>query len=206
MEIFEVHITGNKNILELSKEIPVKTIEIELFTPDKKVLRTEYMTSQIIKAKNYLECLSKTSDTLKKLFLASIHRVKIECPPYFSYFDKALYVESHFEAVDSNFPLSKNVRKSSFLGTARTYKKSEFQSFVSFFNNTKSEVEFCLFDSYVDEDKDWMDLYNLNAWKFDKYETDPAGINDLPCIKCKRCNNISFHPKDVKDLWCQNCD
>lgn len=81
MEIFEVHITGSSSyILYVLRKMYLKGIQIELLTPDQDVLRTEYMSSLIIRADNYQ-------------------------------------------------------------GT--------------------SEVELCLFDSYIEEDFDWFKLYSL---------------------------------------------
>ena len=42
--------------------------------------------------------------------------------------------------------------------TVRTYDKKEFDSFQKKYGEAKCEL--CLYDSFVDEDKDWFDLYD----------------------------------------------
>ena len=45
METFEIHITGTSDINEQLDKLAIKNIVIDLLTPNKEVLRTEYMSS-----------------------------------------------------------------------------------------------------------------------------------------------------------------
>lgn len=156
MEVFEIHITGDKSILTNSK---LKTISVDLLKPDKSLLRTEYMTSHVMKCHDFSECKTKVLHVIEELKAAGtkVLRAKIECPYYAHYKDISLYIESHFEALNDKFPISKNQRKETFLATDRKYKKEEYDKFR---HDYRFEVvELCLFDSYVEEDSDWFDLY-----------------------------------------------
>ena len=45
------------------------------------------------------------------------------------------------------------------MATSRTYDKYEYDNFMEVFGSNDEEVELCLFDTFVDEDKDWFELY-----------------------------------------------
>src|SRR5689334_14136900 len=101
IETFEIHITGDKSILQAAK--PLKTIEVQLLRPDKSILRTEYMTSHMQHmASGYKGCKQYVDDIvgyLKEIGV-NIVRVKIESPYYEHYVAQSLYIESHFESLD----------------------------------------------------------------------------------------------------------
>lgn len=155
MEIFEIHITGTDSIIDMAKKIPIKTIIIDLLKPDKSYHRTEYMTSQVHKAENYQACKDYVDSIVPRL--GELSRIKIECPYYKHYVNQSVYIESHFNAVGSEYPISKNKNKDSFLATDREYK---IKNYGFFHRNYKDVVvELCLYDTNVEEDKDWFDLY-----------------------------------------------
>ena len=157
MEVFEIHITGDASILEAAK--PIKTISVQLLTPKGEIIRTEYMTSLVMKAENYEACKIKVDEIAASLAASGVQisRVKIECPFYKHYADRAIYIESHFVTQDFKFPVSRNARKDSLLATDRTYIRAEFESFKERYKGV--EVELCLYDTWVDEDLDWFKLY-----------------------------------------------
>lgn len=164
MEKFEVHITGDHSIHYIAEKKlgKLKTIQVNLLTPDYKIFRIEHMTSLRFGFKNFDDCKLHV-DRLAGLFLehgVRIDRVKIECPFYKHYVDQSLYIESHFKATDNHFPLSINAKKpaDAFLGTNRTYDKSLYDEFISEII-PGSELELCVFDSNITQDKDWFDLY-----------------------------------------------
>lgn len=159
MEIFEIHITGDKSILAEAAKLGLKTITIDLLTPQKEKMRQEYMTSQIEKMENYEECrkhVERLVESLKRKQVEII-RVKIESPDYAHYRSRSLYMESHFEAIDHLFPMSQNIRKDTVLGTDREYSQEKYDDFRAKYID--KELELCLYDSFVEEDKDWFDLY-----------------------------------------------
>ena len=160
MEIFEIHITGDKSILSAATELGLKTITIDLLTPRKEKMRQEFMTSQIEKKENYQQCREYVKQLVESLKAKNVQiiRVKIESPDYAHYRAQSLYMESHFEALDSAFPMSQNVRKSTILATDREYSQAKYDDFHERYAD--KELELCLYDSFVEEDKDWFDLYN----------------------------------------------
>lgn len=153
MEIFEIHITADKSIL--NNELGLKSIAIDLLKPDGTTLRTEYMTSQVARFSNYILCKEYVDDIVR--LIPNVIRVKIECPYYNHYIDQSCYVESHFLSDDFKFPTSRNQRKTELLATDRTYDKSEYQMFTEKYKDVI--IELCLFDSYHTEDKDWFNYY-----------------------------------------------
>lgn len=164
MEVFEVHITGNDRIHDVAKRHNLKTITIDLLKPDRSYLRTEHMTSLIFKYgdnHSYQECYRNVVSLVHNFLSADvpIYRTKIECPFYEHYADQSLYMESHFEAENNNFPMSRNQRKETILATDRTYNQFEYNTFRRRHSTEGKELELCLFDNFSDEDKDWFDLY-----------------------------------------------
>lgn len=162
MEIFEIHITGDKSILERGEDVGMKTITINLLKPDRSYLRTEYMTSHVARHENYSECKRAIDKAVSKLKESGVKilRVKIESPYYGHYRDQSLYLESHFEAKNDQFPISQNVRKTTFLATDRVYNHDEYDNFLEEYKDV--DVELCLFDTDIEEDKDWFDLYSFD--------------------------------------------
>lgn len=158
--MFEIHITGDKSIIDTAKELDVKTIQLNLYRPDKTLLRTEYMTSYIHHAMTIDRCKEHVYKMVGALSQkCKIIRVKIESPYYDEYVDKSLYMESHFKSDEFKYPTSKNRGKHHWMGTAREYDKAKYQEFCDKWNR----VELCLYDTFVEEDLDWMELYGRMA-------------------------------------------
>ena len=158
MEIFEIHITGSKDINEQLDRLGIKNIIIDLLKPNKEVLRTEYMSSFISNHNNFDECKEYVDNLLTKLS-CEIIRVKIESPFYRHYIDKSLYMECHFEPKnDNHFPVSRNTKSGKLMATNRCYEKEKYGLF-RIVNYLNGELELCLYDTFVEEDKDWFDLY-----------------------------------------------
>lgn len=158
MEHFEIHITGDPAIIDAAEELSIKTIVIDLLGPDQKRLRTEYMTSFIEKRDSYESCRNFVEEIVQKLKQkVDIIRVKIESPYYPHYEKQSLYIESHFDALDNKLPMSQNVRKTNILATDREYDKLKYEEFRNKYQGV--DVELCLYDSFVKEDKDWFDAY-----------------------------------------------
>ena len=161
MEVFEIHITGDESILKNGMQLGVKTIAVDLLKPDKSILRSEYMTSHIAKFNNFQDCVKFVDGLSHQLeqMGTKIIRKKIECPPYQHYLNSSLYMESHFKlSLDAtpNFPISRNQNKDYLLGTDRTYDKSDYKRFHD--AHQDDELELCLYDSFIDEDLDWLSL------------------------------------------------
>lgn len=174
MEIFEIHITGDEKILNIGNELGLKTITIDLLKPNRSYHRTEYMTSQVHHAENYFECKAYVDDIVDKLVDkgVEIKRVKIECPYYKHYDYQSLYLELHYRAGCNTYPLSHTRGKDedTYLCTVRTYDKGEYTTLL--WNHTRGVVskrdlviELCLYDTDVNEDKDWFDLYEQGIRK-----------------------------------------
>lgn len=159
MEIFEIHITGSPSINEEFDRLGIKNIVIDLLKPNKEVLRTEYMCSMVSKHKNLNECLHHVQSILDQL-TSKVIRVKVESPYYEHYKDQALYLESHFPPMYPDlplYPISRNTKSGKLLATDRVYDKKAYRDFVEKWKHV--ELEMCLVDSFVDEDKDWFELY-----------------------------------------------
>lgn len=166
MKIFEVHITGDENIIEAARQLNLKTIEIDLVKPDKSYFRTEYMTSQVCRHENYHDCKEYVDGAVIELIKMGIDvkRVKIECPYYPEYKDRSLYFEIHYETDGNLYPLSKNKRKNTYLCTAREYDKNKYDDLIKkHYNKDKTPpewtMELCLYDTDILEDVDWFNLY-----------------------------------------------
>jgi len=166
MELFEVHITGDESIIEAAKSLNIRTIVIDLVKPDRSFFRTEHMTSHVCRFDSYDECKEWVDDVVAKLMTAGVNivRVKIECPYYPSYIDKSIYFEVHYDAVGNAYPMSKNQGKDSFLCTAREYDKDKYDDLSWRHSGVSRDctMELCLYDTNIEEDKDWFDLYEHN--------------------------------------------
>lgn len=156
-KLFEIHITGKKEIIEELNAMGIKNIVVELLTPSLDIYKIEYMSSFILKKKCFEECEISVNDILNKL-KSNVIRVKIETPYYEEYKDISLYMESHFTPFNSSYPISRNQRTHKLMGTARTYDKKQYLNFMDKWKNT--EVELCLKDSFINEDSDWFNLYS----------------------------------------------
>jgi len=156
METFEIHITGSKGINEQLDRLGIKNIIIDLLKPNYRVLRTEFMSSFVSKHTNLDEC-KKYVDSILANLSCEIIRVKIETPYYEHYKDQCLYLESHFRPFNLEYPISRNIKSFKDLETDRTYNKSQYEAFRKKWK--RADVEMCLYDTFVAEDKDWFDLY-----------------------------------------------
>jgi len=165
MEVFEIHITGDESIHRLAKKYDHKTIAIDLLRPDRSCIRTEHMTSLILKYPfqqfAYSEC-KKLVDHIVCCYEADglkIFRVKIESPFYGHYVEQSLYMESHFESESTYYPISRNQKKTVFLATDREYDQVSYLDFKKKHEN-KEELELCLYDTNPREDvEDWLELF-----------------------------------------------
>lgn len=169
--VFEIHITGNKRILEVGKLLGVKTISIDLLRPDFSVLTTEYMTSIEYKCCDFKEAYAYTTELNRQFWVnfVDVQRVKIECPPYEEYFPKSLYLETHYYDGGQNpeSPLSINQNRyklglpieESLLSTERTYDKSKYKEFMKNKTGNHQIFEIALLDTNVGLDSKWFSLY-----------------------------------------------
>lgn len=160
-ETFEIHITGNHRIHEVGKALGLKTIQVELLDLNYNVIRVEHMTSIVVQKPNYAECLQFVLETAEEIRShgCRIIRTKIECPVYEHYIKKALYIESHFKYNSNIYPISRNVTKDYNLGTCREWDRTKFETFFDTWKD--SIIELCLFDTYPEEDLDWLGLWSM---------------------------------------------
>jgi hypothetical protein len=156
METFEIHITGSHGINQELDLLGIKNIVVELLNPKLELMRTEYMSSFIIKKQSILECKDFVDELLTKL-KTQIIRVKIESPFYEHYREQALYLESHFKPFNALYPISRNARSKKLMATDRTYEKGQYDVFKDKWIN--EDVEMCLYDTFIEEDSDWFKLY-----------------------------------------------
>lgn len=156
METFEIHITGSYGINAELDRLGIKNIVIDLLKPNKRVLRTEYMSSFISKHTNLAEC-RKYVDSILPNLSSDIIRVKIESPYYEHYKEQSLYMESHFKPFNDEYPISRNARSGKELATDRTYYEKDYPAFIDKWKH--EDVEMCLVDTFVEEDEDWFNLY-----------------------------------------------
>lgn len=160
MEIFEIHITADDKIHEVAKQHNHKTIIVDLLNPDKTLIRSEHMTSIISKHSSYDECKIFV-DKIVQIYKdggVEICRVKIECPIYDHYINQSIYAESHFETNGNEYAISRNQKKTVFLGTDREYNKENYHEFID--KHKGRDLELCLYDDNSSEDSDWLDLWN----------------------------------------------
>lgn len=162
-EFFEIHITGDESIHRLAKAYGHKTIAIDLLRPDYSTIRTEHMTSLILKypfrTEAYDDC-KKLVDKIVDRYLADglkIERVKIESPVYDYYEEESLYIETHFESNDTFYPISRNKKKTVCLATDREYNQYNYWNFKE--KHEGKEMELCLYDTNQLEDIDWLKLF-----------------------------------------------
>lgn len=161
--IFEIHITGSINIREVCKTLGVKTISVELLKPNGGTLYIEDMTSFIFKGSEidmYERVLLLVGDLSRNN--VSISRIKVETP-YVGcehLVPKSKYMETHFQCGERSrftLPTSRNTKKTTFLATDRTYDQSNYFEFYKKYKN--NELELCIFDSNIEQDREWFELY-----------------------------------------------
>jgi hypothetical protein len=159
MEVFEVHITGDESIHAAAQPLGLKTIAIDLLKPDGTVLRTEHMTSHVCKFPDYAACKASVDQAVADLKSRGVGvvRVKIESPYYEHYRERSLYMEAHFESYDMELPTSRNQKKATLLATNREYEDDRYDAFRRAHEN--DDIELCLHDTFVAEDKDWFHCY-----------------------------------------------
>lgn len=155
--MYELHITDTEENIQRVSDI-VKTIAVRLITPDLLPIRTEHMTSQCYK--DFIELVRFMSYYCKNV---NMHPTRIKIETYYSNgnlirFNDTLYLESHWYSDDLIYPTSWALHKpGKLLATDRTYDKSEYEEFAARYK--REQLELCLYDTFVEQDKDWMELY-----------------------------------------------
>lgn len=187
MKTFEIHITGEEGINAEFDKLGFKNIVIDLLKPDLTKLRTEYMSSFVKEFETYGQCLNfiygyKTKGSITQqdigkpivetqylglldVLKSKVIRVKVEVPYLLEYRkeyrDKALYIESHYIPDNNKKPLSRNVGSGKIIATDRAYWGDDWNKFYIDNRIGQREIEMCLHDSFVEEDKDWFDCYKV---------------------------------------------
>lgn len=159
MKKYEIHITGEEGINDILEILGVKNIIVELLTPDYELLRTEYMSSYVREYNEYETCLLSVLDLVDQIKYrgGKVIRVKIESPYYEEFTRQSIYMESHFNPENNIYPISRNRKSQKLMGTDREYDKTKYIEFKDRYEG--KEVEMCLYDTFVEEDSDWMNLY-----------------------------------------------
>lgn len=159
MEKFEIHITGDEKIIKILDKFKLKSIIVDLYSPNNELIRTEYMSSFIRQFNDFESCLRSITG-LVKIFIKygiAIYRVKIESPYYTHYINQSLYIETHFEAKNNNFPISINRKSKKIIATDRTCDKNKYEEFLKKWKG--NEIELCLYDTDKEQDEDWLTLF-----------------------------------------------
>lgn len=161
MSKFEIHITGDEKINDVLTVLGIKNIIVDLYSPDMKLLKTEYMSSFVKEYESFEECYKRVYELVRVLVLQgiAIYRIKIESPYCKQYLNNALYIESHFRSENNQYPISINRKSKKVIGTDRTYNKAEYPKFKEKWKD--AEVELCLFDTNSKQDDKWLKLYNI---------------------------------------------
>lgn len=162
--LFEIHITGSENIHEACVPRTLKTIKIELLRKNYSVIRVDHMTSIHINQPSFGDAVEYVCELEEYLVSnnVDIFRTKIECPllpEYSELIEDSIYVESHFLTNNSLCPVSKNVGSTKFLSTKREYDRRKYLEFYFNHLDTNADVELCIYDSNVDWDMDWLNLW-----------------------------------------------
>lgn len=159
MRTFEIHITGSSNINNVLDSLNIKNIVVDLLTPNNDLLRSEHMSSFVEKHASYELCLMRVQQLVNDLKQndVEIYRVKIESPYYDDYKDISKYIESHFIKKNNQYAMSVNRKSGKIIGTDRTYDKNQYDKFKEFWKD--EDVELCLYDDNVEQDKDWLEMY-----------------------------------------------
>lgn len=163
MKTFEIHITGSPNINDILNDLGIKNIIVDLLTPEGEYLRSEHMSSFVEKHEDFNQCQNRVTSLVNELKSngVEIYRVKIESPYYPEYVEMSKYIESHFVKKDNQYALSANRKSGKVIGTDRTYDKTQYDKFKDLWKD--EDVELCLFDDNIEQDKDWLELFG-NKW------------------------------------------
>lgn len=158
MQYFEIHITGESGINSELDKLDIKNIIVDLLYPTQDFFRREYMSSFVKKFSNYQECLSWVKELVTQI-KTPIIRIKIESPYYTEYEDISLYMESHFtpRPGQTKYPISQNYKSGRLMATDREYDKKKYFEFRQKWGH--EDIELCLYDTFITEDKDWFNLY-----------------------------------------------
>lgn len=170
METFEIHITGkDSEFLTVARELGMRSICVLLYNPNEEVRRREYMTSEEFSVPNFGCALALCDEMCAQLKVAGVEvtRAKVECPAHYrQYWDKSLYMESHFDAFNfGGYPVSRQSGKTKFMATDRTWDHDEYERHVDYWgswatlNKAKCQTELALYDTNAKEDSDWLDLW-----------------------------------------------
>jgi len=189
--LFEIHMTAaDDSIHEAADDLKIKTIAVNLLRPDLSILRTEHMTSHAQDFSDFDECKKFVNDLAFKFRNRGIEmvRTKIETPFSSSVACNSVYIESHWKQIISgNYfghrcsPLSQNQNKlgsDKYLATDRLYDRKYFDLFNDAYKNNAT-VELCLYDSFVEEDADWFNLYDQGSMSYRSPDTMSVGILKL---------------------------
>lgn len=164
MEIFEIHITGDSEIINFLKEYKLPYLEISLLNKDIKNIgfdcmsAIKYEADNFVKAEEYGRMLYHSISNHANIKLS---RLKIETAPLEKYINNALYIERHWEVklTDTDivkYPLSFIKNKTKYIATEREYNKNKFIDFA----RKNSKTELCLLDTNINHDKKWFDIWN----------------------------------------------
>lgn len=157
---FEIHITGTANIHKVAKKFGIKTLQIASLRPDKSNIELLDMTSHQDRFHSLNDC-KKFTESLRTMIEyngVGITRVKIESEPCPEYEHMSLYMETHFKDDSFKYPTSFN--GVNYLATDRVWCNTEYQ-YHSFREKwAGKEIELCLYDTNIYQDKEWMRLYN----------------------------------------------
>jgi len=84
MEKFEIHITGNYEILEFFEKRNLKTLEAFMYNKEGQICGYEAMSSFVMEFENYQKCKNFVDNLVNEIESENLEiiRVKIECPYY----------------------------------------------------------------------------------------------------------------------------
>lgn len=149
--LFEVHITAN-DIDRLESQY----LHIQNLSPDLSVVNEVKLSEYVIDVPSLDDAIShlKLVSLEAAILYIDIQRMKLECKPTSDL--PALYYEVHLKAseTDLRLPLSRKVSNGKLI---KTFRATDLSAFTPF---NREKVEQCVFDTNVDEDKEWL-LY----WK-----------------------------------------
>lgn len=160
-EKFEIHLTGDVDIIRYLKEIGKDYLQIDMLDKELNVIGTDYMSaikkefSDYDEARQYASMMYHVMVNHGNL---KLFRLKIESPPIEKYMNKAVYIERHWEVKKNNneYPLSFIVNKDKYVATERCYDKKFFNEFSEKYDKT----EICLLDTNVNHDLYWFNKWN----------------------------------------------
>jgi len=166
MEKFEIHITGDSNIIGALQKRNLKSLHAEMRNPHDITIGVEYMSSFVKEFKDYEACklwVTSFVNILKDWDNINIIRTKIECPySYKHYRDQSIYAEAHFPKtrLTQHFPFVYNVNSDKYVCTDRVHNKSDYNEFSNIWIGfLGAEVELCLFDDNIAHDEVWINSF-----------------------------------------------